>query len=181
MPRMRLLKSFVLQHSVINTKHLRSLIRGVIRGFTWVEMLGLTMKWTIMAKFWLERILQPSLYVPPGLQQQQLLYCLKCVFLKKKSFIMNAPLWVEHLLITFWWVQHSKLTKKLWLRCSTHKGAFIINDFLRNPHFSKWVNCYTYSASSQPYYFSAKKISCQKNVKCLHFISTNGGGETSAR
>ena len=29
----RLLKYFVLQHSVIKTKHLRSLIRGVIRGF----------------------------------------------------------------------------------------------------------------------------------------------------
>ena len=43
---------------------------------------------------------------------------------------MNASLWVEHL-ITF-----CKPTKKWWLRCSTHKGAFIINDFLRNPHFN---------------------------------------------
>ena len=34
-----------------------------------------------------------------------------------------------------WWVQHSKPTKNWWLRCSTHKGAFKINDFLRNPHF----------------------------------------------
>ena len=62
---------------------------------------------------------------------------LKFGFLKK-SFIMNATLWVEHLLITFWCVQHSKPTKKWWLRCSTHKGAFIINDFLRNPHFSQF-------------------------------------------
>ena len=38
---MRLLKCFVLQHSVIKTKHLRSLIRGVVRGFEWVEILGL--------------------------------------------------------------------------------------------------------------------------------------------
>ena len=36
---------------------------------------------------------------------------LKYGFLKK-SFIMNALLLVEHLLITFWWVQHSKPTKK---------------------------------------------------------------------
>ena len=32
-PRMRLLKCFVLQHSVIKTKHLRSLVCGIIRGF----------------------------------------------------------------------------------------------------------------------------------------------------
>ena len=50
---------------------------------------------------------------------------------------MNAPLWVQHLFITFWWVHNSKPTKKWWLECSTHKGAFIINDFLRNPHF-RW-------------------------------------------
>ena len=43
-------------------------------------------------------------------------------------------LWVEHLLITFWWVQHSKLTKKWWLRCSTHKG---IDDCLWNPYFNR--------------------------------------------
>ena len=39
-PRTRLLKCFVLQHNVIKTKHLRSLIRGVIRVFEWVEILG---------------------------------------------------------------------------------------------------------------------------------------------
>ena len=37
---MRQLKCFVLQHSVIKTKHWISLIRGVIRGFEWVEILG---------------------------------------------------------------------------------------------------------------------------------------------
>ena len=40
MPRMRLLKCFVLQHSVIKTKHLRSLVRGVLQGFEWLEILG---------------------------------------------------------------------------------------------------------------------------------------------
>ena len=40
MPHTRLLKRFVLQHSVIKTKHLRSLVRGIIRGFEWVEILG---------------------------------------------------------------------------------------------------------------------------------------------
>ena len=68
------------------------------------------------------------------LQGMAFVLLLKSRFLKK-SFIMNAPLWVKHLLITFWWVQHSKSTKKWWLKCSTHKCAFIINDFLRNPHF----------------------------------------------
>ena len=68
----------------------------------------------------------------------KILVCsLNCGF-PKKPFIMNAPMWVEHLLITFWWMQHSKPTKKWWLRCLTHKGAFIINDFLRNPHFNWW-------------------------------------------
>ena len=47
---------------------------------------------------------------------------LKCGFLRK-SFIMNASLSVEHLVFTFWLVQHRKPTKKGWLRCSTHKGC----------------------------------------------------------
>ena len=58
---------------------------------------------------------------------------LKCGFLTK-SFTMNAPFRVEHLLITFWWVQHIKATTKWWLSCLTLKGAFIRNDLLRNPH-----------------------------------------------
>ena len=32
MAHMRLLKCFVLQHSVIKTKHLRSLVRGAVQG-----------------------------------------------------------------------------------------------------------------------------------------------------
>ena len=40
MPRMRLLKCFVLQHSIIKTKHLRSLVWRLLRGFEWVEILG---------------------------------------------------------------------------------------------------------------------------------------------
>ena len=46
MPRMRLLKCFVWQHSVIKTKHLRSLVRGVVRGFELVEILGFRLKRT---------------------------------------------------------------------------------------------------------------------------------------
>ena len=57
------------------------------------------------------------------------LHQLKCGFLKK-SFIMNAPLWVEHLnhhfLVGLLCCTHQKVMR----RCSTHKGAFIvINDF----------------------------------------------------
>ena len=33
MPRMRLLKHFVLQHSVIKTKHLKSLVQPVVHSF----------------------------------------------------------------------------------------------------------------------------------------------------
>ena len=40
MPRMRLLKCFVLQHSMIKTKHLRKLVQRLVRGFEWVEILG---------------------------------------------------------------------------------------------------------------------------------------------
>ena len=42
-----------------------------------------------------------------------------------KSFIMNAPLWVEHLQSSFGFAVAP--TKKWWWRCSTHKDAFIIN------------------------------------------------------
>ena len=63
---------------------------------------------------------------------------LKYGFLKK-SFIINPPLWVEHLnhhfLLGLLCCTHQKVMR----RCSTHKGAFIINDFLRIPHFS-WSN-----------------------------------------
>ena len=59
---------------------------------------------------------------------------LKCRYLKK-SFIMNAPLRVEHLnhhfLVGLLCCTHQKVMN----RCSTHKGAFIINDNLKNPHF----------------------------------------------
>ena len=47
-PRMRLLKCFVLQHSVIKAKHLRSLVQGVVRGFKWVEILGLSMRLALL-------------------------------------------------------------------------------------------------------------------------------------
>ena len=46
---------------------------------------------------------------------------------------------VEHLFITFWrfcCCAHTICTKKWWRDVQLHKGAFIINDFLRNPHFS---------------------------------------------
>ena len=52
---------------------------------------------------------------------------------------MNAPLWVEHLnhhfLVSLMCCTHETVIRK----CSIHKGAFIVNDFLRNPHFS-WQN-----------------------------------------
>ena len=41
MARTRLLKCFVLQHSIIKTKNSRSLIRCRVQGFEWVEILEL--------------------------------------------------------------------------------------------------------------------------------------------
>ena len=38
MPRMRLLKCFVLQNSVIKTKHLKSLVRGVVQDFWGINL-----------------------------------------------------------------------------------------------------------------------------------------------
>ena len=38
--RTKLLKCVALQHSIIKTTHLRSLIQGLIRGFEWLEILG---------------------------------------------------------------------------------------------------------------------------------------------
>ena len=35
-----LLKCFVFQHNVIKTKQLRSLVRGVVRNFEWIEIMG---------------------------------------------------------------------------------------------------------------------------------------------
>ena len=42
-------------------------------------------------------------------------------------------------IITFWWVCCVCTHQKVMRRCSTHKGAFIINDFSRNPHFRRMV------------------------------------------
>ena len=62
---------------------------------------------------------------------------------------MNAPLWVEHLQ-SFGGFDVAP-TQKWWLedwRSSTHKCAFIINDFLRNPQFScfliNWLKVISY-------------------------------------
>ena len=40
MPCTRLLKCFVLQHSIIKTKHLRSLVRGLVWSFKWAKIMG---------------------------------------------------------------------------------------------------------------------------------------------
>ena len=37
------------------------------------------------------------------------------------------------------------------MRCSTHKGAFIINDFLRNLHFNALHNILSLTAYEYPY------------------------------
>ena len=42
MPHTRLLKCFGLQHSVIKTEHLRSVVRGGIQGFERLKILGLS-------------------------------------------------------------------------------------------------------------------------------------------
>jgi hypothetical protein len=44
-PRTRFLKCFVLITLCCKTKKLRSLIRGVVRGFEWVEILGFLLRW----------------------------------------------------------------------------------------------------------------------------------------
>ena len=69
-------------------------------------------------------------------QQLELSLVLKCGFLNK-SFIMNEPLVsCPFPVINFWWVcccTHPKVTTE---NGQMTRGAFIINDFLRNPHFS---------------------------------------------
>ena len=63
---------------------------------------------------------------------------LKCGFLKK-SFVMNAPLVsCPFPVIRFGWVQLQQQTHPKWMNGNGQltRGAFIINDFLRNPHFS---------------------------------------------
>ena len=60
---------------------------------------------------------------------------LKCGFLKK-SFIMNAPLVSCPLpVITFGCCTYPKVMTG---NGQLTRGAFIINDFLRNPHFSNY-------------------------------------------
>ena len=60
---------------------------------------------------------------------------------------MNLPLWVEHLLITFWCNRANPP------KSSTHKGAFITNDFLRNPHFNVLHNILSLTA----YYYESNE------------------------
>jgi hypothetical protein len=52
---------------------------------------------------------------------------------------MNASLCVEHLHHHFL-VGATANPNDDW-RCSTHKGAFIINDFIRNPPFNFTTAC----------------------------------------
>ena len=67
-------------------------------------------------------------------------YPLKCGFLKK-SFIMNAPLVsCPFPVITFGWVQQQTHPKVMTGNGQLTRGAFIINDFFRNPHFKWWLN-----------------------------------------
>ena len=58
----------------------------------------------------------------------------------------------------FFGVQPSKPTKKWWLRCSTHKGIFTINDLLRNPHFP----CRSITKGFQP----------SKNIRITPWVNT---------
>ena len=50
-------------------------------------------------------------------------------------------------------VVHGCTHQKVMRRCSTHKGAFVINDFLRNPHFrgghNSWLTGYYVERASQ--------------------------------
>ena len=48
-----LLKGFDLYHSVIKTKHLRSLIRNVIQGFEWLKIVLMS---NLKFKYWLNSI-----------------------------------------------------------------------------------------------------------------------------
>ena len=58
-----------------------------------------------------------------------------CGFLKK-SFIMNAPLVSCFQVILFWRVCCCTHPKRITGNGHLTRGAFIINDLLRNPHFS---------------------------------------------
>ena len=69
---------------------------------------------------------------------RQKLSILKCGFLKK-SFIINAPLVsCPFPVITFGLVQQQTHPKVMTGNGQLTRGAFIINDFVRNPHFSRW-------------------------------------------
>ena len=50
-PPMRLLICFVLQHSAIKTKHLRSLVRDIVQGFEWLEILSFRLFGAILQNF----------------------------------------------------------------------------------------------------------------------------------
>ena len=86
---------------------------------------------------------------------------------------MNAPLWVEHLQ-SFGGFAVAP-TQKWWLedwRSSTHKCAFIINDFLRNPQFScfliNWLKVISYLEYLM---LSPKMAFWAVNVKRLMYLS----------
>ena len=53
---------------------------------------------------------------------------------RKKSFIMNAPLFSQLSIsvITFGWVQHQTSDDRY---AQLTRGVFMINDFLQNPTF----------------------------------------------
>ena len=74
---------------------------------------------------------------------------------------------VEHLLITFWWVSCVAATRKWWLRCSTHKDAFIINDFLRYPHFSEYDESKLYVSNKYLNFFLRNTI-CKTYQVSVH-------------
>ena len=67
-----------------------------------------------------------------------------CKISQTVDFIRSHLSWmhlcaVEYLFITFWrfcCCAHIKSAKRWWRDVQQHKGAFIINGFLRNPHFS---------------------------------------------
>ena len=124
-PRTRLLKCFVLQHNVIKTKHLRSLIRVVVRGFEWVEILGLTnFPWAL---FW---FLAKSItnFGYPWSEQKKIWFQ---IFFAIYGFSLLTQ---QLLYYGYWLVKRTRCTchsSDLWLAADTYQAWYLVPETLK--------------------------------------------------
>ena len=65
------------------------------------------------------------------------------------DFLSSHLLWMRLWAVEHICCAHTKSAKKWWRDVQPHKGAFIINDFLKNPHFSRKHNIFATSYHRQ--------------------------------